>query len=134
MKKNVLFCIWLVLYAICAGLGFLENPQGLQKAALMAISLIFFIPGVILLVDSILKKDKKTLCILRWVSGLSLGLTTLAIIANVFSVFGSAALGSTLYAILILVSVPMVSGQLWFVSLFLWACLFFTTIWARKRV
>lgn len=133
MKKIVLYIVWLVLYAICAGLGFVEDPQGLQKAALVAMAVIFFIPGYWLLADALRQKDKKSLLLLCWISGLSLGLTTAVFIANVFSALGSAALGETLYSVLILVSVPMVCSRYWALSLFAWACLFFTSLFGRKK-
>ena len=134
MKKIVLYIGWLVLYAICAGLGFVENPVGLQKWAQIAMAVIFFVPGYWLLADSLLQKDKKGLSLLGWISGLSLGLTTAVFIANVFSALGSTELGDTLYSVLILVSVPMVCSRYWFFSLFLWACLFFSALWGRKKL
>lgn len=133
MKKIVLYIAWLVLYAICAGLGFVENPAGLQKWAQVAMAALFFVPGYWLLADALLKKDKKGLSLLGWISGLSLGLTTAVFIANVFSALGSAGLGDTLYSVLILVSVPMICSRYWFFSLFLWACLFFSALWGRKK-
>ena len=59
----------------------------------------------------------------RLVSIASLSLTLIFIIVNVLSVRASAAAGKALYDILQLVSAPMLCGQYWALSLFLWACL-----------
>ncbi len=133
MKKLVLCIAWIVLYAFCAGLGFIDDPQGLQKAAQVAMAVIFFIPGAWLLIDSLRQKDKKSLSLLCWISGLSLGLTTVVFVANLFSALGSSALGDAMYTLLILVSVPMVCSRYWALSLFAWACLFFASFFGRKK-
>jgi hypothetical protein len=57
-----------------------------------------------------------------------LGLTLALLVANVFSVLWSEAVGTVLYELLIFVSVPMVCSRHWVLSLFLWACLFFSTL------
>lgn len=133
MKKWILYGIWGCLYIICAALGYaVTEPSGLQFFALAALSLLFFAAPVLLLVDAHRQGDKKTLLTLRWISGLSLGLTLVFLVANVASALGSEALGNAMYALLVLVSVPMVSSQHWFLSIFLWACIFFATV-GRKR-
>lgn len=133
MKKTILWCIWAFLYALCAGLGYLENPTGTQSLALLVMALIFFVPGILLLVDALRSDNKKTLLQLRWISGLSLGLTLVLLVANVASVLASEAVGNVLYNFLIFVSVPMVCSQQWLLSMFLWACLFFATMAGRKK-
>ncbi len=133
MKKSILYGVWLVLYAICAGLSFVENPVGLQKSALTVMSIFFFAPGAMLLINACKAKDRKTVLLLRWVSGASVALTVVVLIANLFSALGSEALGNALYTLLILVSVPMVCSQSWALSIFLWLCLFFATFLLKKK-
>lgn len=133
MKKKILFCVWLCFYAICAGLGHISEPTDTQTLALLAMALIFFIPGVILLVDALRARDEKTLLQLRWISILSLGLTLVLLVANVISALASETVGNVLYEILIFVSVPMVCSQQWLLSMFLWACLLFATLLGRKK-
>lgn len=133
MKKVFLYSIWLFLYSLCAGLSFIEKPEGLQAAALTAMSLIFFIPGIILLIDARKKKDRKGLCLLRGVCITMLSLSLIFLVANICSALGSEALGDSLYQILIFASVPMVCSQHWFLALFLWACLLFATFSPRKK-
>lgn len=133
MKKMILYIAWLVLYALCAGLSYVENPVGLQAGALTFFSLLFFVPPAILLVDSLRSKDLKTLSLLRWISIASLALTLIFLVANVVSVLGSETLGNELYKILIIVSVPMICSRHWVLSMFLWACLLCATFWGRKK-
>lgn len=133
MKKIILYGIWLFLYALCAGLGFVEEAEGLQAAALTAMSLIFFIPGVILLIDARKTADRKGLWVLRWICIAVLSLSLIFLVANIFSALGSESLGNALYQVLIFVSVPMICSRHWFVSLFLWACLLFGTFPPKKK-
>lgn len=133
MKKIFLYSIWLFLYALCAGLGFVEEAEGLQAAALTAMSLIFFIPGVFLLIDARKTNDRKGLLLLRWICIAALSLSLIFLVANIFSALGSEALGDSLYQLLIFASVPMVCSQHWFLSLFLWACLLFATFSPKKK-
>ena len=133
MKKWILYGIWVCLYAVCCGLGLaVPEPAGLQVFALVTFSLLFFVPPVLLLVDAYRTSDRKALLVLRWISGLSLLLTMILLVANVASALGSEALGTALYALLVVVSVPMVCSQHWFWTLFLWACLFFATLKRKK--
>lgn len=133
MKKWILSGIWGCLYLICTVLSYaVIEPDQLQGFALVTLSLLFFVPPALLLLDAHRQKDKKTLLTLRWISGLSLGLTLIFLVANVASVLGSEALGNALYGFLVLVSVPMICSQHWFLSMFLWACIFFATL-GRKR-
>ena len=133
MKKRILYGCWVCLYALCAALGHVAEPAAVQAVALTLMSLIFFIPAIILLVDALRAKDKKALLQLRWISALSLGLTLLLLVANVLSAMSTEAVGNVLYEILIFVSVPMVCSQHWLLSLFLWACLLFATLPGRKK-
>ena len=129
MKKWILFGIWGCLYIICVALGYaVLEPTPLQTGALLAVALLFFVPPALLVIDAYRQQDAKTLKILRIISICSLALTLLFLVANVFSALGSESLGNTLYEILILVSAPMVCSQRWFLSIFLWACLFFVTL------
>lgn len=133
MRKVLLYGSWIGLYGICALLGcVVGEAEGMRRAILILFSLLFFVPPTILLVDAIRKQHTKTIRLIRWISFTSLLLTMLLLVGNIFSAQGSETLGLTLYYILIFISVPMISSQYWFLSLFLWACLFCSTI-KRKR-
>lgn len=133
MKKRILYIAWAFFYALCAGLGHVSQPGDAQSVALTLLSLVFFVPGAILLIDALRSGDRKTLLALRWISGASLGLTLLMLVANVLAVMGSEVLGTVLYELLIFVSVPMVCSRHWVLSLFLWACLLFATLPLKKK-
>lgn len=132
MKKRILYIAWAVVYALCAGLGFVVPKTDAQKVALTLLSLVFFLPPAWLAVDALRFKDRKTMKILGWISGLSLGLTTAAYIANLASATASEAAGNVLYGVLIIVSAPMVSMGAELMSLFLWACLLAVSLQNRK--
>ena len=83
MKKYILYGIWFCLYVACLFLGYVTEPNQAQQICLLLMALLFFVPGVLLLIDGHRQQDKKTLCILRWISGLSLVLTLVLLVANV---------------------------------------------------
>ena len=127
-KKVILWSAWGILYIICVPFSYISEPEPAQTVALFLLGLIFFIPGIWLLVDALRQQDKKTLLLLRWVSALSLSLTLCFLVANVFSALASESVGDTLYGFLALVSVPMLCCRQWAVSLLLWAGILFSTI------
>ena len=128
LNKTTLFALWGGMFILCAGLGFIPAPEGTLKWVLVGLSLAFFIPPAFLLRLSIQNKDRPALALIRNLSALSLGLTLAAIIANFLSFRGSETLGNVLYGVLIIVSSPMICGQYWLLSLFLWACLLMVSI------
>lgn len=123
MKEKILYCIWGCLFILCVGLGFIPNPAGLGKAILVMLSVLFFVPGAMILIDGIRTGDRKAVLRIRWISICSLALTAIFLIANFLSVRASHAVGETLYELLVIVSSPMVCSQYWVLSLFLWSCL-----------
>lgn len=133
MKKTVLYILWGCLYALCVGLGTVEDPEGLGKVLLVLTSLIFFLPPAVLLYTAKKQGEKKTLLVLRVISILSLSMTLTLLVLNFLSVGASAKIGQRLYELLNLVSAPMLCSQYWVLSLFLWACLLWTSIGMRKK-
>ena len=133
MKKTVLYCLWAFFYLLCGFLSYITQPTYAQSVALTLLSVVFFVPGALLLIDAFKQQDAKELRRLRLISLLSLTLTLAVFIANIASVGGSEALGQVLYQVLIYVSVPMVCSQHYVLSLFLWACLLFSTFINQKK-
>ena len=133
MKQKHLYSAWAGLYILCAVLGFVTNPNSVVKAALVLISVIFFVPGLLLLLDAISHNDKKTIGRIRWICIGSLGLTLIFLIANLLTVNASATVGNVFYALLVIVSSPMACSQYWVMSLFLWSCLLMGTIFRFKK-
>ena len=133
MKEKVLYCVWAIMYALCAALGFLGEVQGVGRVFLVMAAVIFFLPGAALAVIGLREKNKKLLRTVRVTAIVSLVLTLGLLVANMAAVHGSELLGNTLHIILVLVSAPMMCGQYWIMSLFLWACLLFATFLKPKR-
>ena len=119
MKNTVLYIFWGCLYALCVGLGTVENPAGFGKVLLVLTSLIFFLPPGYLLYDGIQNRRKKQVVVIRIISIVSLSLTLVLLVANFLSVGASAAAGRRLYELLNL-------------SLFLWACLLWGSFKKKK--
>lgn len=127
MKQRILYAVWAVFYALCAGLGFVSQPTDAQAVAMTILSLLFFVPGFLLVADAAKRHSRKALLAVRGICIASLVLTIAAFIANLASVSASDAVGNALYYVLILVSAPMICMQIELLSLFLWACLLFCT-------
>ena len=127
MKRPILYCFWAFFFVVCGILGNVEDPQGFRATAMTLLSIGFFVPPTLLLIDGWKKDDKKMLCAIRWISIASLVLTLGLLIANIGVVGASEQTGNVMYQILIYVSVPMVCSRFYALSIFLWACLLFAT-------
>ena len=133
MKQKLLYPLWGFAYILCLGLGLIPERSAAGGVVLTVLSVLFFLPGALLLRKAILDGDKKGLVRLRWISILSLSLTFLALLGNLFSLYSSTTLGDVMHAILCIVSVPMLCSDLWLLPLFLWACLLFATFYKPKQ-
>lgn len=134
MKYRILYGIWAALFALCAGLGFLPTPGGAVRTALTILSVVFFVPGAVILYWANRERNLHQLRVVRNLAFWLLLLTAVLLMANVLSAVGSAALGNALYALLVVMSAPMVCSQVYALSLFLWACLLMTGLYlSRKR-
>ena len=129
MRNKTLYAAWAVLFALCAGLGFIPEPQGFGKAVLVILSLACFVPPFLLLRQG----SRNTRVLVRNLSALSLGLTLALLVLNFLSVRLPVAVGDMLYGMLVMVSSPMVCSQFWALSMFLWACLLFTAVSKLKQ-
>ena len=127
LKELVLYAVWFCLYILCVGLGTVETVEGIGKVLFLLTSLIFFLPGVLLLVLAKQENNRKIALRVRIVSICSLALTVIVFCANVIAVAASSQMGSFLNDLLNLVSAPMFCSQYWILSLFCWACLLWTS-------
>lgn len=127
MKERVLYIAWAILYAICAALGFYGEAKGVGKVLFVATAVIFFLPGAALVVLGHRENNKKILRRVRRISLICLVLTFCFLIANVAVAAITETANKVLHVFLVLVSAPMLCGQYWALSLFLWACLLFAT-------
>ena len=127
LKELVLYAVWFCLYILCVGLGTVETVEGIGKVLFLLTSLIFFLPGVLLLVLAKQENNRKIALRVRIVSICSLALTVIVFCANVIAVAASSQMGSFLNDLLNLVSAPMFCSQYWILSMFCWACLLWTS-------
>ena len=136
MKKWILYAAWATMYVMCAVLGFIPNPQGAMSWLLLAFSLLFFMPPMILTGQSIKDGDVAELKRIRLISLIWLGLTVILIGLNFLSVGFTATGGKFVYWLLIIGTSPMICGQIWVIPIFLWGCLLsaaWQEIFKRKK-
>lgn len=133
MKKSSLLALWGILYIICAGLGFIPEPEGGVRVLLLVISLLFFLPPAMVLRDAIRRGDQKTTRLIRLLSAASLGITLLLIILSILTAASGDAVGSVLNVLLVVLSAPMFCSNYWALSLFLWAALLTASFTAKKK-
>jgi hypothetical protein len=111
------------LFIICAALGFIPVPSGVVQAVFTILSVLFFLPPVVLLYRAGKAGNRSAALLIRNLSLASLGLTLLVLILSVVSAVQSEFLGNFLHGILVIISTPMICSGYWVLSLFLWACL-----------
>ena len=123
MSNKSLYSLWGVLFIICAALGFIPVPSGAVQAVFTILSVLFFLPPVVLLYRAGKAGDRSAALLIRNLSLASLGLTLLVLILSVVSAIQSEFLGNFLHGILVIISTPMICSGYWVLSLFLWACI-----------
>lgn len=128
MKTKTLFTLWCGLFILCAALGFVNSDSAALQVLKTILSVVFFVPGVLLLYPGRKSCSRETALLVRNLSVASLIFTAVLIIANFLSVLAPAWLGNVLHTILVIVSAPMVCSGYWALSLFLWACLMVCSI------
>lgn len=119
MSRKTWYILWAVLFALCAGCGFIPKPAGAVRAILTALGLLFFVPGIVLL----MQKNPKDQQIIFRLSAVSLLLTAVLLIFNFLSLGWPRWAGNLVYGLLVIGASPMVCIGPWILSLFLWACL-----------
>ncbi len=133
MNQKGFYGLWAGLFILCAGLGFIPEPEGALRMVLTGLSLIFFLPPAALLIRAAKAKDIDTPKLIRNLSILSLALTAAVLILNFFTAFRSEFVGQVLHYVLVIVSSPMICSGHWALSLFCWACLFMVSLKQLKR-
>ena len=128
MNKKTLYIIWAVLFAVCAGLGFIREPGEGMKALMFCATAAFFVTPAWLL----WKGNRQDAYMVRNLSLASLVVTAMMLIVNLLSVQSRLLVGDVLYAIMAVVSVPMLCSRFWALSLFCWACLLSASFMKKK--
>ena len=133
MNRTSFYTVWAGLFIICAGLGFIPDPPGALKVLMIGLTLGFFaVPGWFLTwLDK--RRDRLHIRILRNLAAASLGLTLVLIVVNFMAFMAPESVGTLLHILLIIVSAPMVSGQVWAIGLFGWAYLLVSSVQALKH-
>ena len=126
MDNGILMALWGGMYILCCVLGFVSPTDSFSRVFMTVLAVLFFLPPGLLTWQAKKKDDRKTLRLVRRISLLSLGLTTVTLVANFLSVLASTEIiGTVLHYLLGLVSVPLLCSNAWVLSLFGWACLLF---------
>lgn len=133
MNKKFLLSLWGALLALCAGLGFIREPDGVVAWLLTMLAVASFVPPLLLVYRGKKRGDRGTLRLIRGLSAASLVLTLVLLIANFLSVAASQTVGDILYGMLVVAATPMVCSQIWVLSLFLWAYLMISCHSALKK-
>lgn len=133
MIRKLLFALWGILFSLCAGFGFIPEPDGIMATVLTFFAVLSFLPPCTLLCLAVREGNRSDILLIRNLAALSLGLTLAALIANFLTAFSSETVGQILYYVLIIVSSPMVCSGHWATSLFLWACLLTISLKQLKR-
>ena len=128
MKKKFIYIAWIVLFLATAIFGSVRPESRGLKAVMIGLSAAFFVPPAVLLYQGIGGKDRKQVLLLRKISIVSLGATFVLLLLNFLSTPLPQWAGDLLYALLIIVSAPMVCCQYWVASLFAWACVLMITL------
>ena len=128
MKKKLLYIVWAVLYCVCVGLGFVQNPTAGEKVFLITLSIGFFVPPYWLYILAKKENSRKTILVLRLISISILALTLLFLVLTFLSVNFSDPAGMVVGVLLTMFSAPMVCSQVWVLPLFLWAILLMLTL------
>ena len=133
MTRKLLFALWGILFSLCAGLGFIPEPEDIMASVMTFLAVASFLPPWALLYRAGKIGNTADSMLIRNLSALSLGLTMVVLILNFFTAFATETLGQILHYILIIVSSPMICSGHWALSLFLWACLLMASMKQLKR-
>ena len=133
MKQKLLYIAWGCMAILCIGLGTIETTKLGMIVPMICLSVVFFVPPAILLYDALEAGHRAGVLRIRWISLASLALTLASLIAFILTAAVGHKAADVLYEVLIIVSCPMVCGQYWLISLFLWSCLFSASFFKKDR-
>ena len=133
MVKKTMYVFWGGMLTLCAAFGFLPVSAGAARGAMITLAVLSFIPPTVIVTLSSREGASADLWRIRNLSIASLSLTLAALLANFATLAAPEWAGNALYAILIIVSSPMICGQYWILSLTLWAALLWTCIILLKK-
>ena len=125
LNYRTLYLAWASLFALTAVLGLLfpnaADPAG--RAALTALSVLFFLPPWLILARAKGEGERRHIRLSRYLSLAAVGLTLVLLIANLRSAGLGDALGAALNAALTVVAAPMVGSNFFVLPIFCWGTL-----------
>lgn len=133
MSRKAIYAVWGGLFIVCAGLGFIPEPQGAVRGLLTGLAILFFLPPGWLLYRANREGDRFTAMTVRNLSLASLGLTLGILLLNILCAVRSEVLGNFLHGMLTVVSAPMLCSGYWAASMFLWACLLVVSVKMTRK-
>ena len=121
---RLLYSLWAALFALTAVLGLVfPQAQGGGKAALMLLSLVFFLPPWLILARAKAEGNLFHIRLVRYIALASILLTLVLLILNLRSAGLGEAMGAALNAALVIVSAPMVCSNFFVLPIFCWGTL-----------
>ena len=129
MSYAVFYVLWAAMFGVTAYLGFTPTPEkGLQEVMYMLMAGAVFLPAWMILIRANKEENTKHKLIVRNLCIASIACTTVLMALNVMSAGWPENVGNALYAALVIVSAPMVCGQNYALSLFMWGFLLMGSI------
>lgn len=129
MSYAVFYVLWAALFGVTAYMGFTPAPaKGMQEAMYMLMAGTVFLPGWMILIRANKENNSKHKLIVRNLCIASIGLTTVLMALNVMSAGWPENVGNALHAALVIVSAPMICGQNYALSLFMWGILLMASV------
>ncbi len=124
LSYKTLYILWAGLFALTAALGLaFPAAEGAGKIALIAVSVLFFVPPFVILGRAKESGEQKPIRLIRWLSIGSLVLTVALLLLNIRCTGMGESVGLALNAALTVVSAPMVCSNFYVLPLFLWGSL-----------
>ncbi len=123
MSNKTWYWIWGGMDILCAALGFIPGPQGALYWLLFGVSVGFFLPPAAILYGAVKKEDRKTVKTIQTLCLIWFAVMLVMLIVNLASISASAAAGTAVYYLLIVLSSPMICSQIWVVPMFGFGCL-----------
>ena len=128
MVKKSLYIAWAFMLLLCGLMGFVAVQGGPAYGVMIVLAVLCFVPPAILVYLCARDGSRADLRRIRNLSALSLGVTLALLVGNFFTIAAPAWVGDILYALLVVLSSPMICGQIWIISLLLWGALMWTCI------
>ena len=129
MSYALCYVLWAALFGVTAYMGFTPAPEkGMQEAVYMLMAGAVFLPAWAILIQANKEGNQKHKLVVRNLALASIGGTTVLMALNVMSAGWSENIGNALHAALVIVSAPMICGQNYALSLFMWGILLMASV------